>query len=148
MIVGRLSDSPGRGLELARVLLVDDDVANRLTLQTLLRAGGYRVDVAASAAEAVEKMDSGQYTLVLSDLELESPEAGLKVLAHAKMKEYRPATSLIKAYRDSKQRMRRPAPREVFVQTRDLASLLTKVADLIGLRAMRRSARQLRQTMA
>ena len=37
----------------AQVLLVDDDVASRLTLQTLLRAGGYNVDVASSAAEAI-----------------------------------------------------------------------------------------------
>ena len=38
-------------VELARVLLVDDDPASRLTLQTVLKAGGYRVDAAASAAE-------------------------------------------------------------------------------------------------
>jgi PleD family two-component response regulator len=40
-------------LALARVLLVDDNTAARLTLQTVLEAGGYRVDSAASAAEAV-----------------------------------------------------------------------------------------------
>ena len=39
-------------LDLARVLLVADELASRLTLQTLLQAGGYRVDVAVSAAEA------------------------------------------------------------------------------------------------
>ena len=39
-------------LELARVLLVDDDPTSRLTLQTVLQAGGYHVDAAASAAEA------------------------------------------------------------------------------------------------
>ena len=45
--------------ELARVLVVDDDPASRLTLQTLLQAGGYSVDSAASAAEALGKMDEG-----------------------------------------------------------------------------------------
>ena len=39
-------------LEMARVLLVDDNPAARLTLQTVLTASGYRVDSAASAAEA------------------------------------------------------------------------------------------------
>ncbi len=36
------------------------------------------MDAAASAAEAVGKLDERQYELVLSDLEMESPEAGLK----------------------------------------------------------------------
>ena len=88
--------SNARNLEydLARVLLVDDDPASRLTLQTVLEAGGYNVDSAASAAEAVGKLDDGEYELVLSDLQMESPEAGLKVLAHARMMDYKPATAL------------------------------------------------------
>src|SRR6266446_882629 len=87
--------------DLARVLLVDDDPTSRLTLKTVLEAGGYNVDAAASAAEAVGKLDEGEYELVLSDLQMESPEAGLKVLAHARMMEYKPATALITAYQDS-----------------------------------------------
>src|SRR6266852_6910358 len=88
--------------ELARVLLVDDDPTARLTLQTVLEAGGYNVDAAASAAEAVGKMDAGEYELVLSDLQMESPEAGLKVLAHAKFMDYKPATALFTTYQNSK----------------------------------------------
>ena len=136
-----------RALDLAPVLLVDDDVASRLTLQTLLRAGGYNVDVASSASEAIEKMDSGQYVLVLSDLGMESPEEGLKVLAYARMKEYRPATASVTAYHGSG-----PLPTaraaDVVVETEDVPKLLTKVADLIGLRAMRRIQRQVRQTFS
>src|SRR5438552_19055776 len=89
------------GFEVARVLVVDDDPTSRLTLQTVLEAGGYNVDAAASAAEAVGKLDEGEYELVLSDLQMESPEAGLKVLAHAKMMDYKPATALFTAYQDS-----------------------------------------------
>ena len=88
-------------LELARVLVVDDDLASRLTLQTVLEAGGYRVDAAATAAEAVGKMELQEYQLVLSDLQMESPEAGLKVLAHANMMDYKPATALITAYHNT-----------------------------------------------
>src|ERR1700756_2254285 len=84
-----------RALDLAPVLLVDDDVASRLTLQTLLRAGGYSVDVASSAAEAIEKLDSGKYVLVLTDLGMNSAEEGLKVLAYARHKDYKPATASI-----------------------------------------------------
>ena len=95
-----LSTNAPRALELARVLLVDDDPASRLTLQTVLRAGGYHVDAAASAAEAVGKLDESEYELVLTDLHMESPESGLKVLAHARMVDYKPATALITTYRD------------------------------------------------
>src|SRR5947199_2405792 len=88
--------------DLARVLLVDDDPTSRLTLKTVLEAGGYSVDSAASAAEAVGKLDEGQYELVLSDLQMESPEAGLKVIAHARIMDYKPATALISTYQNSK----------------------------------------------
>src|SRR6187200_2924081 len=88
-------------LELARVLVVDDDVASRLTLQTVLEAGGYRVDAAATAAEAVGKMEDQEYELVLSDLQMESPEAGLKVLAHAQMMNYEPATALVTTWQNA-----------------------------------------------
>src|SRR5713226_608681 len=96
-----ISATDERALDLAPVLLVDDDMASRLTLQTLLRAGGYSVDVASSAAEAIEKLDSSQYVLVLTDLGIKSPEEGLKVLAYARLKDYRPATAMVKAYHGS-----------------------------------------------
>jgi CheY-like chemotaxis protein len=129
--------------ELARVLLVDDDLASRLTLKTVLEAGGYNVDSAASAAEAVGKLNDGQYELVLSDLQMESPEAGLKVLAHARMMDYKPAMALITAYQDSKpsQEQRRNS---MLIKPEDVPGLLGKVADLIAERATRRLERQLR----
>jgi CheY-like chemotaxis protein len=136
-----------RALDLAPVLVVDDDMASRLTLQTLLRAGGYNVDVASSAAEAIEKLDTGQYVLVLSDLGIESPDEGLKVLAYARLKEYKPATASVTAYHGSKPL---PTAREtdIVVETEDVPRLLTKVAELIGLRAIRRVQRQVRQTLS
>src|SRR5271169_4880402 len=87
--------------ELARVLLVDDDPTSRLTLQTVLEASGYHVDSAASAAEAVGKLDEQEFQLVLSDLQMESPEAGLKVLAHARMMDYKPATAIVTTYQNA-----------------------------------------------
>src|SRR5438876_8670725 len=84
-----------RALDLARVLLVHGELAPRLTLQTLLQAGGYSVDVAATPAEALAKLDKGRYALVISDAEFGSRPAGRKVLAYARVKEYRPATALL-----------------------------------------------------
>jgi DNA-binding NtrC family response regulator len=133
-------------MEVARVLLVDDDPSSRLTLQTVLRAGGYHVDAAASAAEAVSKLDETEYELVLTDLHMESPESGLKVLAHARMMDYKPATALITTYRDTpppKGSSKKPA-KMLLIEPEDLPELLTKVADLVSERATRRVQRGLR----
>lgn len=122
--------------EMARVLVVDDDPTSRLTLQTLLQAGGYSVDSAASAAEAAGKMDEGRYELVLSDLGMESPTAGYRVMAHARSMEYRPAMALVTTYKSSESN-----GRSALVETEDVSGLLGSVADLIGSRATRQMRR-------
>jgi len=132
-----------KSLDLARVLLVDDELSSRLILQTLLEAGGYSVDVAGSAAEAMAKLDEGQYELVLSEAEMESPQAGLRVLSHARAKEYRPATALVTAYREAKA-SRHPMgdEQQVSINAENVSALLARVADLIGIRAWQRCAQR------
>lgn len=135
-----------RRLDLARVLVVDDDPTSRLTLQTLLQAGGYSVDAAATAAEAVSKLGEQEYHLVLSDMSMESPEAGLKVIAHARMMDYEPATALVTAYPDSRSEEDEEARSAgVLVEPEDVPGLLSKVADLISGRATRLLAREMRR---
>ena len=129
--------------EMARVLLVDDDPASRLTLKTVLEAGGYNVDSAATVAEAYDKLDEGNYSLVLSDLQMQSAHAGLKVLAHARNMDYKPATAIITTYQNSKPSVSR-RPSSMLIKPEDLPELLGKVADLIAQRASRRLERQLR----
>lgn len=123
------------------MLLVDDDLTSRLTLQAVLEAGGYFVDSAASAAEAVGKLDEQQYELVVSDLQMESPEAGLKVLAHARLMDYQPATAILTTYQNERPDARRP----VLIKPEALPELLSKVADLISQRAAKIVESQLRQ---
>ncbi len=131
-----------RTLELARVLVVDDELSSRLTLQTLLEAGGYSVDVAGSAAEAICKLDEGQYELVLSEAEVDSPEAGEQVLSYARIRPYQPATAVVTAYREAKaSRYALGNEQQVSINSENVSALLGKVADLIGLRAQRRAAR-------
>jgi len=133
--------SPMLDFELARVLLVDDDLTSRLTLQTVLEAGGYHVDAAASAAEAFGKLDEQEYELVLSDLKMESPEAGLKVLAHARMMDYKPATAIVTTYQNA----RPTKSARTLIKPEDLPGLLGKVANLISERAAKKVQRELRQ---
>lgn len=125
----------------ARVLLVDDNPESRLTLQTVLETVGYTVDTAASAAEAVGMLDTCEYALVLSDLSMESPEAGLKVIEHARMKTYRPATAIVTASRD---RQSGQQGSQHLIRPENMPELLTQVASLIGSRASRRAAKTMR----
>jgi len=135
-----LMAEPKRTLGLARVLLVQGDLTPRLALQTILQAGGYTVEVAATPAEALTKMDERQYDLVLSDAQFGSSEAGRNVLAYARVKSYRPATALITSSEPESYRRSMRSQHNVSVYLENLPVLLGKVAELIGLRAIRRNS--------
>lgn len=144
MVIESKRSSAG-SLQLARVLLADDDPAARLTLQTVLEAGGYRVDSAASAAEAVGKMDETEYELVLADMDMEYPESGLRVIAHARMMDYKPATAVVKTESNA------PEGRsmlDMLVEPENVPEFLADVADLISQRATKRLAREMRHQAA
>jgi CheY-like chemotaxis protein len=127
-----------QGLDLARVLLVHGDLASRLALQTILKAGGYAVDGAATSAEALSKLDEGQYDLVLSDAGTGTRSANRKLLAYARVKDYRPATAVVTSY-EPESNVRGARRRNQFsIHTENLVSLLEDVAELIGIRASRR----------
>jgi CheY-like chemotaxis protein len=135
-----LRKPPAKELELARVLLVDDDLTARLTLKAVLEAGGYFVDATASAAEAFGKLDAGQYALVLSGVGAECPEDGLEVLAHARLMDYTPATAILTTFQTRHADRTKP----VLIKPEDLPELLGKVADLISQRAARMVSSQLK----
>jgi len=127
-----------RRLDLARVLLVYGELAPRLALQTILQAGGYSVDVAATEAEALWKLDEGEYELVLSDSALGRRRAGRDVLAYARIKDYRPATALVTSSEPWSKSNTPGRRHEISVYTENLPNLLEDVAELIGVRASRR----------
>jgi hypothetical protein len=127
----RFAPNSTPGLDLARVLLVHGELAPRLTLQTILQAGGYSVDVAGSASEALAKLDSNTYELVLSD-----PAPGNnELLAYARVKAYRPATATITSSEHEFKRRPGRGAHEFSIRMEGVPLLLEKVADLIGLRA-------------
>ncbi|MBV9082848.1 MAG: hypothetical protein JOZ62_09245 [Acidobacteriaceae bacterium] len=133
--------APASELELARVLLVNNDLTSRLALKAVLEAGGYMVDAAGSAAEAVDKLDNRQYELVVSDLQKDAPEVGLHVLAHARLMDYKPATAILTI----SQHPRPDHEQAVLVKSEDVPDLLGTVADLISKRAARIVAGQLKE---
>jgi CheY-like chemotaxis protein len=81
-----------------RILIVDDDLAVLLTLKAVLELHGFEVETAGSSAEAFARMESGTYQMVISDLRMETEEAGLEVIRAARRQTYHPATALLTAY--------------------------------------------------
>jgi DNA-binding NtrC family response regulator len=81
-----------------RILLVDDEVAILLTLQAILELNGFAVETAASAREAQEKLTSHTYDLVITDMRMETENAGYEVIRSAKAQPYDPATAILTAY--------------------------------------------------
>jgi CheY-like chemotaxis protein len=87
-----------------RILLVDDDLAVLLTLRAVLELQGFEVETAGSSAEALARMESGVYQMVISDLRMETEEAGLEVIRAARRQPYDPATALLTAYPPANER--------------------------------------------
>jgi DNA-binding NtrC family response regulator len=124
----------------ARVLLADTALPSRLALKSILTTAGYAVSGAATAAEAMSKLDEGEYQLVLADLRAESENAGPGVLAYARQKDFRPATMLFESDM-SEAVIPTLEEQPIHVSNEDVCNLLDRVASLISQRADRRGKR-------
>ncbi len=81
-----------------RILLVDDEVAVLLTLKAVLEISGFDVDTAASAREGKSKLKTHEYHMVITDMRMESDEAGIEVIGAARLASYHPAVALLTAF--------------------------------------------------
>ena len=81
-----------------RILLVDDDLPVLLTLKAILELHGFEVETAGSSAEALARLESAPYQMVISDLRMDTENAGLQVIEAARRQSYDPATALLTAY--------------------------------------------------
>lgn len=81
-----------------RILLVDDEVAVLLTMKAVLEISGFEVDTAASAREGKLKLHKREYQMVITDMRMESEEAGAEVIQAARCADYHPAIALLTAF--------------------------------------------------
>jgi DNA-binding response OmpR family regulator len=81
-----------------RILLVDDEVAVLLTLKAVLEISGFDVDTAASGREGKSKLRNHQYHMIITDMRMESDEAGREVIAAARNASYHPAIAMLTAF--------------------------------------------------
>ena len=83
------------------ILVVDDERAIGIAIQRLLAARGYEVETALSGEDAVEKLASGSYQLVITDLNLKGI-TGMEVLRAAKERSPDSAVIMITAFGSEK----------------------------------------------
>jgi DNA-binding response OmpR family regulator len=130
-----------------RILLVDDDLAVLLTLKAVLELHGFAVDTAASTAEAFRRLESGVYQMVITDLCMETEDAGLEVVRTARRQSYDPATALLTAYPPSAAHWKQYPAQSLLVKPlgtenliRQVEALLIRHEDAKQLRIRNRSA--------
>ena len=68
--VPALPEQEAANVEAAELLLVDDSISIRKIIAMLLEKAGYKVDVAVDGVEAIEKLASKSYALLITDLEM------------------------------------------------------------------------------
>ncbi|CAN5575865.1 hypothetical protein BH11ARM2_BH11ARM2_17270 [soil metagenome] len=67
---------------MARVLVIDDEEGVLNAVRRRLGRAGHTVETATSAAEGIERINEGEhpYDAIVTDMSMDSPEAGLQVL--------------------------------------------------------------------
>ena len=81
-----------------RILLVDDEVAVLLTLKAVLEISGFDVDTATSARDGKLKLRKFEYDMVITDMRMESEEAGVDVVKAARAAACQPAVAMLTAF--------------------------------------------------
>jgi DNA-binding response OmpR family regulator len=114
-----------------RILLVDDDVTVLLTLKAVLELNQFDVQTAGSAAEAVEKLATGTYEMVITDSRMETDDAGFHVIRAARQQTYNPATALLTAYPPRNVDWRNDAVQSVLVKPIGTQDLLRQIEALL-----------------
>lgn len=114
-----------------RILLVDDDVAVLLTLKTVLEVNHFEVDTASSVPQALEKLASGVYQMVITDARMENENAGFEVIRAARRQPYNPATALLTAYPPSDGDWKQSGAQSLLVKPVGTQDLLRQIEALL-----------------
>jgi len=125
-----------------RILLVDDDLAVLLTLKAVLELHGFEVETAASTTEAFSRLESSAYHMVISDLHMETEEAGLEVIRAARRQSYQPATALLTASPPNGEHWAHDHSESLLVKPLGTSHLVRQIEALLVRRADEQQRRQ------
>ena len=132
-----------------RVLLVEDERAQRDPLARYLRKQGYDVDPVATGEEAKKRLDSVSYDVLITDLRLPGID-GLAVIRHAHNVDVELGVLLMTAYAsvDSAVEALRVGAHDYILKPLILHDVGQKVANLVGYRTLARENTRLRHALS
>jgi DNA-binding response OmpR family regulator len=81
-----------------RVLVVDDEPSITMMLRMILGSEGLEVSTANSAAEAQGVLAKTAFDVVVTDMRMETPVAGMQVAGFAKASRSKPAVVILSAF--------------------------------------------------
>ena len=81
-----------------RLLFVDDEDVIRITLSTILSKYGFEVSTAATVAEALQKITSQTFDVLISDLNIGNPGDGLTVVSAMRRTQPHAVTMILTGY--------------------------------------------------
>jgi ActR/RegA family two-component response regulator len=81
-----------------RLLFVDDEASIRIMLSAILTKHGFEVSVAATVAEALQKITSQKFDVLLSDLNIGNPGDGLTVVSAMRRTQPEAVTMILTGY--------------------------------------------------
>lgn len=112
------------------ILVVDDEENIRFLFKEELEDEGYRVDLAESGYEAIEKVKANEYDLVVLDIKMPGID-GIKTLTEIKSLKKDLPVILCSAYSEYKQDLTSWISEEYVVKSADTTELKEKVRKIL-----------------
>ena len=131
-----------------RVLIIDDEVDIRESLETLLEMEGYLTELAANAAEGLDRLDKGRYDLVLLDLMMPD-RSGIEVLQEFRLRDAETPVILITAFGSVEVAVKalKAGANDYFSKPWDNEKLLVEIGNLIAKSRLERENTELKRAL-
>ncbi|MBV9677791.1 MAG: sigma-54-dependent Fis family transcriptional regulator, partial [Acidobacteriaceae bacterium] len=131
-----------------RILVIDDEVDIRESLELLLTGENYHVDLAENAATGLQKLESGNYDLVLLDLMMPD-RSGLEVLADVRQRDTETPIFMLTAYGSVEVAVRalKSGANDYFAKPWDNEKLLIEIDRMISKGKLERENTQLKRAL-
>src|SRR5277367_4521604 len=91
------ADIPSNNLPKGKILVVDDEADIRESLETILTLDGFTVETAQNGTEGLQKIEAGNYDLILLDLMMPD-RSGMEVLVEVRERDRETPIFMITAY--------------------------------------------------
>jgi len=139
----RLGPPPQR-----RILVIDDEVDIRESLELLLTGENYQVDLAENATTGLQRFESGNYDLVLLDLMMPD-RSGLEVLADVRQRNTETPIFMLTAYGSVEVAVRalKAGANDYFAKPWDNEKLLIEIDRMISKGNLERENTQLKRAL-